>query len=68
MLNNAAEKLTVDYRLNHIDYSINPNYIPNDFALEFVTILRQYNGTIPHNLSFIRRPSSKIRQRAFVGV
>lgn len=33
-----------DY-LNNIDYSIDPNYVPSDFALEFVTFIKLVNGT-----------------------
>jgi len=32
-----------DY-LNNIDYSIDPNYVPSDFALEFVTFIKLVNG------------------------
>lgn len=33
-----------DY-LNHTDYSIDPSYVPSDFALEFVTFVKLVNGT-----------------------
>lgn len=33
-----------DY-LRNINYSIDPNYVPSDFALEFVTFIKLVNGT-----------------------
>lgn len=32
-----------DY-LNAMDYSVDPNYVPSDFALEFVTFIKLVNG------------------------
>lgn len=32
-----------DY-LNAINYQIDPNYVPSDFALEFVTFIKLVNG------------------------
>lgn len=32
-----------DY-LNNIDYSVDPNYVPSEFALEFVTFIKLVNG------------------------
>lgn len=32
-----------DY-LNHTDYSIDPDYVPSDFALEFVSFIKLVNG------------------------
>lgn len=32
-----------DY-LNNIDYTVDPNYIPSEFALEFVTFIKLVNG------------------------
>lgn len=32
-----------DY-LNHIDYRVDPTYVPSDFALEFVTFIKLVNG------------------------
>ena len=32
-----------DY-LNNTDYSVDPNYVPSDFALEFVTFIKLVNG------------------------
>lgn len=32
-----------DY-LNQISYAIDPNYVPSDFALEFVTFIKLVNG------------------------
>ena len=32
-----------DY-LNNLDYSVDPNYVPSDFALEFVTFIKLVNG------------------------
>ena len=34
----------VDDYLNATDYKIDPNYIPSDFALEFVTFIKLVNG------------------------
>lgn len=36
--------LTVEQYLNSIDYSVDPNYIPSDFALEFVNFIKLVNG------------------------
>lgn len=36
-------KLVEDY-LNSIDYTVDPNYVPSDFALEFVTFIKLVNG------------------------
>lgn len=51
MLNNPAEeefdepiKRTVEDWLNGIDYGHNPNYMPTDFALEFVNFIKMVNG------------------------
>lgn len=30
--------------LNNLDYSVDPNYVPSDFALEFVTFIKLVNG------------------------
>lgn len=35
---------TVESYLNNIDYSIDPNYIPSDFALEFVNFIKLVDG------------------------
>lgn len=35
---------TVEWYLNHCDYSNDPNYVPSDFALEFVTFIKLVNG------------------------
>ncbi len=51
MLIDAAKKLTVDYRLNRIDYSIDPHYIPSDFALEFVNFIKLVDGGESENLT-----------------
>ena len=31
---------SVEDFLNNIDYSVDPNYIPSDFALEFVNFIK----------------------------
>lgn len=33
-----------DY-LNNLNYSVDPNYVPSDFALEFVTFIKLVNGS-----------------------
>jgi predicted phage terminase large subunit-like protein len=35
---------TVEWYLNHCDYSNDPLYVPSDFALEFVTFIKLVNG------------------------
>ena len=35
---------TVEDWINTIDYSVDPNYIPSDFALEFVNFIKLVNG------------------------
>jgi len=37
-------KQTVDEWLNRIDYSIDPTYVPSEFALEFVNFIKMVNG------------------------
>lgn len=32
-----------DY-LNHINYAVDPKYVPSDFALEFITFIKLVNG------------------------
>jgi len=36
--------LTVEEHLNLIDYSLDQNYIPSDFALEFINFIKLVNG------------------------
>lgn len=36
--------LTVEEFLNKTDYSVDPLYVPSDFALEFVTFIKMVNG------------------------
>ena len=36
--------LSVEDWVNNIDYSIDPNYVPSDFALEFVNFIKLVNG------------------------
>jgi predicted phage terminase large subunit-like protein len=38
-------KRTVDEWLNDIDYNDDPNYVPSEFALEFVSFIKLVNGT-----------------------
>ena len=35
---------TVDEYLNEVDYSVDPLYVPSEFALEFVSFLKLVNG------------------------
>ena len=46
MTDPVAEALPwkVEDYLNAIDYSIDPNYVPSDFALGFVTFIKLVNG------------------------
>lgn len=37
------KKLVVDY-LNEVDYSVDPYYVPSDFAFKFVTFIKMVNG------------------------
>lgn len=40
-----VEQRKVEDFLNSVDYSIPENYVPSDFALEFVTFIKLVNGT-----------------------
>ena len=42
-----SEKKTVDKWLNEIDYSIDSNYVPSTFALEFVNFIKLVTGNSP---------------------
>jgi len=47
MSNAVAEALApwkVEDYLNKTDYSVDPNYVPSEFALEFVTFIKLVNG------------------------
>ena len=47
VLDPVAEALApwkVEDFLNNLDYSIDPNYVPSDFALEFVTFIKLVTG------------------------
>jgi predicted phage terminase large subunit-like protein len=47
MIDPVAEALapwTVEQYLNETNYAIDPNYVPSDFALEFVTFIKLVNG------------------------
>jgi predicted phage terminase large subunit-like protein len=47
MIDPVAEALapwTVEQYLNETDYQHDPNYVPSDFALEFVTFIKLVNG------------------------
>lgn len=45
MKRDAIEPRKVEEYLNETDYSIDPAYVPSDFALEFVTFIKLVNGT-----------------------
>lgn len=40
---------TVEQYLNKVDYSIDPHYVPSDFALEFINFIKLVNGTGTEN-------------------
>jgi len=42
-MDNELHKKVEDY-LNELDYSDNPDYVPSEFALEFVTFIKLVNG------------------------
>ena len=44
LLAQQDEPWKVEDYLNKIDYSIDPRYVPSDFALEFVTFIKLVNG------------------------
>ena len=47
MIDPVAEALapwTVEQYLNETSYLVDPNYVPSDFALEFVTFIKLVNG------------------------
>jgi len=39
-----SEKATVESYLNTISYSVDPAYVPSDFALEFINFIKLVNG------------------------
>jgi phage terminase large subunit-like protein len=41
---NVAKALGVEEYLNQVSYAVDPNYVPSDFALEFVTFIKLVNG------------------------
>ena len=43
-MSNSPIKQTVDDWLNDVDYSGDDDYIPSQFALEFVTFIKVVNG------------------------
>ena len=43
--NNEIKKQSVDSLLNAVDYSDDINYIPSDFALEFINFIKLVNGS-----------------------
>lgn len=48
MIDHVAEALApwkVEDYLNDTDYSVDPDYVPSDFALEFVTFIKLVNGS-----------------------
>lgn len=40
-----ALDMTVEQYLHATNYTVDPNYVPSDFALEFVTFIKLVNGT-----------------------
>jgi phage terminase large subunit-like protein len=40
----VAKALGVEEYLDQVDYVVDPNYVPSDFALEFVTFIKLVNG------------------------
>ncbi len=38
------EAMKVEEHLNQVDYSLDPSYVPSDFALRFVTFIKLVNG------------------------
>lgn len=44
MSTDFEDALKVEQYLNQTDYSIDPDYVPSDFALEFVTFIKLVNG------------------------
>ena len=38
------QKKTVEEWLNNISYDVDPNYVPSEFALEFVSFIKLVNG------------------------
>jgi len=43
-MSDMAAAKSIDDWLNGVSYSIDPNYVPSDFALEFVTFIKLVNG------------------------
>ena len=39
------ESLKVEDYLNQINYTVDPGYVPSDFALGFVTFIKLVNGS-----------------------
>ena len=37
-------KVTVESFLDSVDYSVDSDYVPSEFALEFVTFIKMVNG------------------------
>lgn len=44
LLNEVAESLGVEDYLNQVDYTVPLDYVPSEFALEFVTFIKLVNG------------------------
>ena len=44
-----AKQKTVEDYLNTVDYAIDPNYVPSDFALEFVNFIKLVSGDATEN-------------------
>ena len=38
------DALKVEDYLNQINYTVDPKYVPSDFALEFITFIKLVNG------------------------
>ena len=45
MIGESGLPLKVEEYLNATDYTVDPNYVPSDFALEFITFIKLVNGT-----------------------
>ena len=45
LFDDISDAPKVDDYLREVNYSIDPNYVPSEFALEFVTFIKLVNGT-----------------------
>ena len=44
MTQDVAKETSVEGYLNSINYAYDPNYVPSDFAIEFVAFIKLVNG------------------------